>query len=176
MKNSAIVVIDVTKELHGPDVYYYKHLENDMHNLGKVILSQCLWTRYHVENVDLYIDTRGLDQMSEFVNQPFTTIKNFEELVKKDYDNVFLCGVHLGRCVNTKTQDLINTYNEKGKSLPNIGILMNLTLPFPTVTAQDKTQWSVIDSYDKAHDGSILNMYYYAYGNLIPLRLKNNWR
>lgn len=177
--STAIIIIDMWQTLMPADAEYHAFMLKDIQALAKLIARVTRWEAV-THDTHVYVNSRtgtddnpmdGTETIEELqhirsLNNNVTNIFNTEYPA---YDNIFLCGVHLGRCINQAARDLKDfAYLNPAFRHLNIGVLINLSMSFPWMQ-DDPINYAQTPKQldDGSHDP--LNTYYWAYHNIIPV-------
>jgi len=181
---SAIVIIDMWHSLMPADAEYHAHMLTDVKELSKFISRVTRWESVN-HGTDVYVNTPthtkphlGADFVHD-VNETVPELQHIRSLHNNvtnifnteypTYDNIFLCGVHLGRCISKAAKDLKDfAYLNPSSNPLNVGVLINLSLPFPSITNEGVNySHTTAQLDDGTHDP--LKTYYWGYHNIIPV-------
>ena len=180
---TAIIIMDMWHALMPHDAEYHAFMLNDVNALAKLIARVTRWEAV-THDTHVYVNsptgTKHLGAGYKMdVNETIEELQHIRSLNNNvtdifnteypAYDNILLCGVHLGRCINRAAKDLKDfAYLNPADHPLNVGVLINLSMPFPTL--QDETS-SYAQTPKQLDDGSHdqLKTYYWAYHNIIPV-------
>jgi len=113
-----VIVIDAWKYCEQEDLDLFPWLEKETKLFGSFLDLQ-LSNIKQKYNYDIIHCASSLELMDEIQTRDLV-VNKITEIPKYDY--YYFCGFHLGRCINTR----INNLNK-----PNCGIVYNLSMVFP---------------------------------------------
>lgn len=162
---TAIVIVDTWKQLYSGEAEYKPYIAKDIAAVGEYISRVVAWEKYH-KGTDCYIDPTGtpvIDVLSDL-----TELTNIADLVVSNttYKNIYLCGMHMGRCINAKAE-MLREACLQNDVVVNIGILVNLSMPFPA-NHDETARWN---KYGASQDK--INTYYWGYDSIVPVEFPN---
>jgi hypothetical protein len=181
---TAIIIMDMWHALMPDDAEYHAFMLKDIQALAKLIARVTRWEAV-THDTHVYVNSPtgtkhpGTDDYSMDVNETIEELQHIRSLNNNvtdifnteypAYDNILLCGVHLGRCINRAAKDLKDfAYLNPAFRHLNVGVLINLSMPFPCMHADTSNYAQTPKQLDDgSHDA--LNTYYWAYHNIIPV-------
>lgn len=144
---NCLVVVDAWKHCEKEDVEKYPWLEKETKLFGSFLDLQLqnIKQRY---SYDIIHCAGGRDIMDEIKTRDII-INNIKDIPA--YNFYFFCGFHLGRCINTKINEIKNK---------NCGIVHNLSMVFPEdsyIGVMKKYSYNYLYSYNKGFEKCNMN-------------------
>ena len=134
--------------------------------LGNLIKHVFAWEEHHYGG-GFFSETSMSDVLP--CVQHLEQLDHIEDILDRgEFDNYYFCGVHLTRCVNQKATRLMDEMARLDIQ-KNIGIITNLTMPFPP-----NAQPGTMNNYNKTSPEQDRNIdtYFWGYDYIHPVEIK----